>query len=180
MPSIDTNVLVRHIVRDDRRQLEAVQHLLAQSALDGEPIFVPVTVLLELEWVLRSRFKFDKPAVLMAFDRLLSTQQVMFEAPLAAATALRLYQAGTADLADCFHLALALFAGKSPMYTFDERAARMRGARSMPLASPSDERLSPTLDRHARPLPLNPPQTDATSGSYTHPPAAVPSTASRC
>jgi predicted nucleic-acid-binding protein len=51
MRAIDTNILVRALVRDD-----AVQSAKAEALLQGdEQLYVPVTVILELEWVLRSR-----------------------------------------------------------------------------------------------------------------------------
>jgi predicted nucleic-acid-binding protein len=45
--AVDTNLLVRALVRDD-----AAQSAAAESVLANEPVFIPVTVMLELEWVL--------------------------------------------------------------------------------------------------------------------------------
>ena len=75
MPAVDTNILVRFIVRDDALQLESVIRLMRQCVDCGELIFVPVTVLLELEWVLRARFNFSKEEVIEAFDALRECQE---------------------------------------------------------------------------------------------------------
>lgn len=53
MPALDTNVLVRHVVQDDIPPLAAARRLIAQCLDEGRSIFVPVTVDLKLEWVLR-------------------------------------------------------------------------------------------------------------------------------
>ena len=58
--SIDANILVRHIVKDDDLQTMAVAKAFDQHIRRGESLLVPVTVMLELEWVLRSRYKFQQ------------------------------------------------------------------------------------------------------------------------
>ena len=70
MAAVDTNVLVRHVVQDDAAQGAAAARLIGRSVQAGTPLFVPVTVLLELEWVLRSAFGFDKAEVLGVLSRL--------------------------------------------------------------------------------------------------------------
>ncbi len=164
MSAIDTNALVRYIVRDDAKQFDLVSRLIGLHSDLGEPIFVPVTVLLELEWVLRARFRFSKTQVLEAIDTLLSAKELLFESALAVRVALRAYRDCTADLADCLHLALATQAGERPMVTFDRRASRMRGARLL-----SDELLQ-EVQISAR-------QTDAKSWTRRPPPVAAPLTA---
>ncbi len=60
MPALDTNVLARCIVQDNPSQLAAAKRLISGCAAEGSTLFVPVTVVLELEWVLRSSFAFGK------------------------------------------------------------------------------------------------------------------------
>ena len=64
MAALDTNVMVRYIVQDDAAQLAAAKRLISRCVGEGLPLFVPVTVVLELEWVLRSNFGFAKDDVL--------------------------------------------------------------------------------------------------------------------
>lgn len=128
MPALDTNVLVRYVVLDDREQLEAARALITRCVEEGQTLFVPVTVALELEWVLRSNFAFDKDTVMQVLGSLLSAVELSFESERALEVALQLYREGAADFADCVHVALALQAGEQPLWTFDRRAAKVPGA----------------------------------------------------
>lgn len=128
MPALDTNVLVRYVVQDDRAQLEAAKALITRCVEDGQTLFVPVTVALELEWVLRSNFGFAKDAVMQVLGSLFSAVELSFESERALEVALQLYRDGTADFADCVHVSLALRAGEQPLWTFDKRASRVPGA----------------------------------------------------
>lgn len=141
MPALDTNVLVRLIVRDDPAQTEAARRFIAGCLDEGVTPFVPVTVMLELEWVLRSRYGFGKDDVLTTLAALLSAADLAFESERSLEVALQLHRgapdpqpdeaqsAPRADFADCLHIALAAQAGESPLRTFDRRAARLPGAR---------------------------------------------------
>lgn len=55
MPALDTNVLVRCIVQDDAAQRAAARRLIKRCVREGHALFVPVTAVPELEWVLRTR-----------------------------------------------------------------------------------------------------------------------------
>jgi predicted nucleic-acid-binding protein len=131
MPAIDTNVLVRFVVADDAVQSAAAKRLI-QSGLDsGHWLHVPVTVTLELEWVLRSSYGFGKPEVVTVLSNLLSAVELQFDSERALEAAVHLYREGAADFADCLHLALANQAGELPFWTFDKRAAKLTGAQAM-------------------------------------------------
>ena len=124
MPGLDTNVLVRWLVADDDAQTAQVQRLFDASA-NGDPLFVPTTVSLELEWVLRSRYRLDKAAVIRAFNALLETQGLELQSEGAIERALHAYRNGNAEFADCLHAGLCGAAERSPMLTFDAKAARL-------------------------------------------------------
>ncbi len=126
MPGLDTNVLVRWIVEDDPRQATRVQRLFEEVRERGE-FFVPSTVMLELEWVLRSRYGFDKPTVLAAFNALMETQELEFQDEPALERALNFYRQSAAEFADCLHAGQCGSADRTPMVTFDEIAARLPG-----------------------------------------------------
>ena len=131
MPGLDTNVLVRWLVDDDAAQTDRVQVLLESVGANSEPLFVPATVLLELEWVLRSRYRFDKSTVLSTFTALLETHELEFQAEAAVERALHLYREGAAAFADCLHAGLCSAADRSPLLTFDEKAARLASVELM-------------------------------------------------
>ena len=128
MAALDTNVLVRYIVQDDAEQLAAAKRLVVRCVGEGRTLFVPVTVMLELEWVLRSRFEFGKNDVLLTLSSLFSAAELTFESERALEVALQLFRLGSADFADCLHVALAAQASEQPLWTFDKAAAKVSGA----------------------------------------------------
>jgi predicted nucleic-acid-binding protein len=128
MAALDTNVLVRWLTDDDADQCALVDGLLDVTAEKEQRLFVSVTVVLETEWVLRSRYRFDKPALITALDALLGVAELEFQHESALEQALwHFKQLGSADFADCLHLALAAEAGRLPLWTFDARAAKLEG-----------------------------------------------------
>ena len=128
MPALDTNVLVRYVVQDDSRQLAAAKRLIGRCVAEGQSLFVPGTVALELEWVLRVSFGYVKDDVLQVLSSLFSAAELTFESERALEVALQLYREGSADFADCLHIALATEAGEQPLWTFDKGAAKVIGA----------------------------------------------------
>ena len=129
MAALDTNVLVRLLMRDDHGQLASAQRLIHERVAAGETLFVSITVALELEWVLRSRFELDKAAVLRLFLQLLSTLELRFEAAATIEWALKQYKSAATDFSDCLHAALAMRAGEQPLWTFDKVASKVGGAK---------------------------------------------------
>lgn len=129
MAALDTNILVRHLVHDDAAQAAAAKRLIRRCVEAGEALFVPVSVALELEWVLRSNFGFAKAEVLEVFAALLAAVELSFESEPAIEHALSMFGQGRADFSDCVHVALAAQAGHAPLWTFDRAAAKLAGAR---------------------------------------------------
>jgi predicted nucleic-acid-binding protein len=97
--ALDTNVLVRIFTRDDPAQAEAASQLLRQ-----ERCWVPKTVLLETEWVLRYTYDLDLITIFDAFSRLLGFRGIEVEDRAALLRALGWYRQGL-DFADALHLA---------------------------------------------------------------------------
>jgi len=129
MAALDTNLLVRWLVTDDAAQTAVAERLLTEAASREERLWVPVTVLLELEWVLRSRYGFDKAAITTALDALLSTTELDFQEEAAIEQALWHFRAaGVPDFADSLHVALSAAAGQGPLLTLDKKAGRLPGA----------------------------------------------------
>jgi predicted nucleic-acid-binding protein len=77
--AIDTNVLVRLLMRDDQHQFAVARQLVDDAEAAGEPLLVMLCALLETEWVLRSRYKLDKPSIAGAFTAMLETAGIEFE-----------------------------------------------------------------------------------------------------
>jgi predicted nucleic-acid-binding protein len=131
MASLDTNVLVRYLLddKDNEPQSALAKKLIRMAVQAGDTLYVPITVMLELEWVLRSNFKLSKTQVTATLSSLLACGELSFESEVALEVALALYIRGGADFADCTHIALAHVAGESPLWTFDRAASKVDGAK---------------------------------------------------
>lgn len=124
--ALDTNVLVRLLVRDDDVQFEAAKRLINHAEAAGQPILIMLCALLETEWVLRSRYKLDKASIAAAFGSLLESRGVMFEHEPTVEEALYVWsQHPAADFADCLLLARAAQLGRTRFVTFDAGAAKL-------------------------------------------------------
>jgi predicted nucleic-acid-binding protein len=129
MAALDTNVLVRYLVNDDQAQFALVKKLVTQVLQAGGTLYVSITVILELEWVLRSNFDKTKQEVIEAITALLSAAELSFASESAVEEALHLYKNHSADFADCVHIALSQVARESPLWTFDKAAGKVLGAK---------------------------------------------------
>lgn len=129
MPSLDTNVLIPLLAADDARQSAHAKAVMQRAARTGENLFVPLTVVLELEWVLRSRYEYTKERVLATLSSLLDTRELVFQDEAAVEHALAYYRHNRVDFAECLHLGCAAAAGRLPLMTFDRAAARVEGAK---------------------------------------------------
>ena len=131
MASLDTNVLVRYLLDDTKSKPQSAlaKKLIHAAVRAGDTLYIPITVMLELERVLRSNFKFNKTQVTATLSGLLACGELSFESEAALEVALALYIKGGADFADCTHIALAYVAGESPLWTFDKAASTVDGAK---------------------------------------------------
>ena len=127
MPALDTNVLVRYLVADDRKQFQLAKSFVEES-IEQEILFVPLSVSVELAWVLRSLYELDKEMIMTTFNRLLETREIEFQEESSIEVALSLYADNNADFADCLHIASAYSKDQSPLMTFDRKASRVPGA----------------------------------------------------
>ena len=80
MRALDTNVLVRFLVRDDRKQASAVYREFKHAEDTKEVFFIPVLVVLETIWVLESVYQVSRNDILNSFEELLLMPILEFEA----------------------------------------------------------------------------------------------------
>jgi predicted nucleic-acid-binding protein len=129
MATLDTNILIRYLVHDDDAQFGAAQRLIKSALRSEESLFIPTTVALEVEWVLRSNYSFDKNLIVTTLNALLDTVELKFESEAILEIALQLYKKSSADFADCLHIASSYVAGERPFWTFDMKASKVDGAK---------------------------------------------------
>ncbi len=124
MIAVDTNVLVRYLVRDDPEQAEAARALL-QSATAAKPAYVCREVVVELVWVLERAYGYSRERIAIILEELVATEGLVVEAAGDVACASFRYRSGGADFSDLMVLAAARRAAVLPLYTFDRKAARL-------------------------------------------------------
>ena len=128
MEAFDTNVVVRLIVRDDAEQCRLAEQAF-RSAVSSGGAWIASVVLVEVSWVLRVAYKFERATIAAALRRLSTTEGVRLEDGAMAELALGAYEGGSADFADFFILESARRSGALPLRTFDERLSRADGAK---------------------------------------------------
>ena len=127
MVGIDTNVLVRFLVRDHDAQFEKARKLIKREVAAGRRVFVNQLVLMETEWVLRSRYAVPKNQIIEAISGLLNATDVQFEDEPAIEEALFIWKDVTADFADCLIGAKNRRLGCRATATFDMKACKLPG-----------------------------------------------------
>jgi predicted nucleic-acid-binding protein len=126
MIGIDTNVLVRYLVRDDQPQFERARKLINRE-LDEEFVLISLLVLLQTEWVLRSRYELMKTEIVAAFSSLLDTAELSFEDEPSVERAIYVWKDASANFADCLIGARNLRLGCRATATFDAKAMKIAG-----------------------------------------------------
>jgi predicted nucleic-acid-binding protein len=111
--AIDSNIIVRLLTGDDEQQYRA-----AYALFSGADIYIPDSVVLETEWVLRYAYDFPAAEICAAFRALFGLKNVTLDDPRMIATVINWHESGL-DFADALHLAKSDKAGH--LKTFDER-----------------------------------------------------------
>jgi predicted nucleic-acid-binding protein len=132
MIGLDTNVLVRYIVQGDPEQAAAAARLIEGRCTAESPGYVSVPVLVELVWVLTTAYRHGKAAVVSVVRQVLRTAELTVEDRDTVLTALREFESGAADFADCLIAHRNHARGCRLTYTFDRSAARGRHFAAVP------------------------------------------------
>jgi len=130
MRALDTNVLARFFIDDADDEQAAKQRPSAVAAL-SERAFVAVTVLMELEWVMRGFYGLPPTDISRVLRVLSSIEHITLEDRSAVLTALDAFDQGL-DFADALHMARSSRA--SGFATFDQRLAKR--AKDLALSPP--------------------------------------------
>lgn len=123
MIGLDTNVLVRYIVRDDAKQSAAATRFIESKCTAERPGLVSAIVLCELAWVLTRGYGYGRGMVGRVIRQILSVQELKAEKSELAWQAVRLFEQGKADFANSL-IGLSNRENKADVtYTFDAKAA---------------------------------------------------------
>jgi len=103
MKAVDTNVLARFFINDPDDAEAALQKPAAVAVL-SQPVFVPISVTLEFEWVMRGFYELPRTDIQRVFLALCGLEHVTLEDREIVLSALAAYHQGL-DFADALHLA---------------------------------------------------------------------------
>ena len=126
MRAVDTNVLVRLVTRDDRKQVAAAEPFVSKGA------WVSTLVLMEATWVLTAVYDLTHAEIATAIDMLLHHRDLTIQESDSVAAALDQYRnRPVLGFSDCLILETARKAGHLPLGTFDRNLAKLDGAEGL-------------------------------------------------
>jgi predicted nucleic-acid-binding protein len=126
MRAVDTNVLVRLLVRDDLDQVKAAESFIAPGA------WVSHLVLVETLWVLDAVYDRTAEQITAAVDRLLNHKELTIQDAELVTDALAQFKKRPAlGFSDCLVLESARKAGHIPLGTFDRNLSKLDGAKRL-------------------------------------------------
>jgi predicted nucleic-acid-binding protein len=125
MIALDTNILVRFLVRDDERQARLVYLRFKEAESKMERFFVPLLVVLETLWVLESAYDLARSEIVESFEALLQMPILLFESDAVVRNALKGGKKVAVDLSDLLIAHSSQAKGCDRVLTFDKKALRL-------------------------------------------------------
>jgi len=126
MRSVDTNVLVSLLTRDDAKQAAHADEFVASRA------WVSHLVLVETTWVLSAVYELDQPKIATALEMLLSHRTLSIQEPDVVREALEHFRKKPSlGFSDCLIVEVARAAGHVPLGTFDKDLGKLPGAQRL-------------------------------------------------
>jgi len=126
MRAVDTNVLVRLLVRDDSQQVAAAESFVAQGA------WVPKLVLAEVAWVLEAVYQRTPMQIAASIEALLNHETLTIQEHEIIQSALSRFRARpSVEFADCLIVEIARKSGHLPLGTFDKSLGKLEGTHQL-------------------------------------------------
>jgi len=125
MKAIDTNVLVRFLVKDNEQQAKVVYRKFKKIEGKKEVLFIPIPVVLKTIWVLESVYGVKRQEILDSINDLLLMPILDFEAQPAIRSFVSSAKEDKVDLSDLFIGNYAKYLGCDSVITFDKRASKL-------------------------------------------------------
>jgi len=124
MVSLDTNILVRFLVHDDKRQARLVLSRLKKAEQEKEQLLVPLVVILETIWVLDGAYGFRRLEILGSIEALTQMPVFLFEADAVLEKLIEQGRDANFDLSDLLIALSAKIQGSETTLTFDKKAIK--------------------------------------------------------
>ena len=127
MIGIDTNVLLRLLVRDDDAQVRAAERFIATHCSPDNPGFVSLVVVVETAWALRRFYLYDRSQIVAAIGSLLNVAELEIESAAEVRSAVADFATSSGGFVDCLVARTNIATGCEYTVTFDRKAAKLKG-----------------------------------------------------
>ncbi len=126
MKAVDTNVLIRFIMKDDEKQAQSVYQLFKQSEQNQQPLFVSLLVVLEVIWVLQSVYEIPDADIVQTFSDLLAMPVLSFKSENVLENFIESTANTSFDLSDLLIANSAYSSDCESIFTFDKKASKFK------------------------------------------------------
>lgn len=107
MKLLDTNIILRWLLEDDKHKADRIAHLLRQATTNKEQFFISDISVAEMVWVLESYYKLARQSIAEITRKLLSTQGLFFEHADRLFDSIAVYENHNVDYIDAYLFVLS-------------------------------------------------------------------------
>jgi predicted nucleic-acid-binding protein len=132
MIGIDTNVLLRLLVRDDEAQARAAERFISTHCSKENPGFVSCIVIAETAWSLKRSYGYDRSQIVAALRALLDVSELAIESVEDVDGAVTEFEQSGGGFVDCLLARTNAAIGCDHTITFDRKAAKLPGFKLLP------------------------------------------------
>ncbi len=129
MNGLDTNVVVRFLVRDDEQQWQIADRYINEALRDNEPCLINNIVLCEVVWVLRSRYKLSREKLIETLENILKANIFVFENREVIEWAIAQMKSSNADFSDYLITRINQITGCQETASFDSKLGQLEGVK---------------------------------------------------
>lgn len=127
MIGLDTNVVIRYLVQDDKKQSDLATQFIEKTLTVEEPGYINHVCLCEITWVLQRCYGVTKPQLQAIIESLLTTKQFLVENVEVAWKSLRAFNESGAEFSDALIGQANVYHGCEFTVTFDKKASSLSG-----------------------------------------------------
>jgi len=124
---LDTNVVIRYLVQDDKKQSASATRFIEKTLTTEIPGYINHITLCEIAWVLQRCYGVKKQQLREVIEALLTTKQLIVENVEITWKALREYDSNNTDFCDALIDQINKKSGCEHSVTFDKKAAKLPG-----------------------------------------------------
>ena len=118
---VDTNILIRLIVKDDDIKRKAIEKLFEKANQKKIILYILPVAILEIVWVLEKFYKLDKKTIREFIEAVLNTSEIKCDMENVFRSAIKIYEEKNIKFADAVMGCWGLDKDISTVYTYDEK-----------------------------------------------------------